>query len=397
MKPFNALILASMIVSVSIIASLAGAYGEPSVGVRKGDWIEYNVNITGPSPAQSHNITWSRIEILDVEGAAFQANVTVRNVNGTFHSSVWKFNFTEGNLEGWIIIPANLGPGNTFFDASKPGTVTIEGQEQKIVAGASRTVTCACDTVRLVKEWDKATGVYVYSVEHPKNLTVVSQAIATNMWSPQILGLNQTAFYNLAAVSVLLVVSTLSSLIFFAERKRAKRFALHWPSHGKVAALTILTVILVMVGSIAFFPFSKVGLSFAEINLVIQTFWTALVFVSMWFRMKGNYFVHEIMMLVVISAWLVGFSAVILMDPLSGGSLQVFSIPAPRLVMNSLHAIFSIPALVFAGWLVALWRPGSTLFAAKSRKIAQLVTVFWVPAYVVGVVDFMLLHTTFFK
>jgi len=393
MKAFTALILASIIVSVSITVSPTLAYDEPSVGVKKGDWIEYTVRITGPTSAPSHNITWFRIEILNVEGAAFQANVTVRNVNGTFHSSVWKFNFTEGQVEGWVIIPPNLGTGNMFFDSSKPANVTIEGQEQKIAAGATRTITHASDSTRPVKEWDKATGVYTYSVEHPKNLTVISNAIATNMWSPQIL-LDQTVFYELVAVSTVLAVVILSSAIVVARRKRIKRLTLRYPLQGKIAALTILTVILVTVGAIAVFPFSETGLSFAEINLIMQTLWTGLVLVSMWFRMKGNYFVHEITMLVAICALLVSFSAVLFMGPLSSSSS--FSSSPSRLVMNSLHAIFSIPALVFGVWLVALWRPGSISFAAKSKRIAQLTTVFWVPSYVVGVLDFVVLHTTFF-
>jgi uncharacterized membrane protein YozB (DUF420 family) len=215
------------------------------------------------------------------------------------------------------------------------------------------------------------------------------------MWRPQILGLNQTVFYALVAVIVLLAVVMLSSVIFVARRRKAKKLALRRLSQGKIAALTILLVVLATAGTIAFFPFSEVGLSFAEINLVMQTLWTGLVLVSMWFRMKGNYFVHEIIMLVVICELLVGFSAVLFMGALSSTSLQTFSSSPTRLVMNSLHAIFSIPAIVFGVWLVALWRPGSISYAAKSKRIAQLTTVFWVTSYVVGVLDFMLLHTTF--
>ena len=166
-------------------------------------------------------------------------------------------------------------------------------------------------------------------------------------------------------------------------------------SQGKIAVLTIIMVILFEVATIFVFPFYAVGLSFAEINLIMQTIWTALVLVSMWFRMKGNYFVHEIIMLIVMCAWWVGFSAVLFMNPFSG-STEIFSSTPLRLVMNGLHAIFSIPALIFGTWLVVLWRPESTSFAAKSRRIAQLTTVFWVPSYVVGVLDFMVLHTTFF-
>jgi hypothetical protein len=115
----------------------------------------------------------------------------------------------------------------------------------------------------------------------------------------------------------------------------------------------------------------------------------------MWFRMKSNYFVHEITMLIVIAAWWIGFSTVMLMDPFSTPT-EVFSNTPLRLVMNGLHGIFSVPALIFGTWLVALWRPESTSFAGKSKRLAQLTMIFWVPSYVVGVLDFMLLHTTFF-
>jgi uncharacterized membrane protein YozB (DUF420 family) len=126
----------------------------------------------------------------------------------------------------------------------------------------------------------------------------------------------------------------------------------------------------------------------------MQTLWTGLILVSMWIRFKGNYFVHEITMLIAICALLVSFSAVLFMGPLTSSS--AFSSSPSRLVMNSLHGIFSVPALVFGVWLVALWRPGSISFAAKSKRIAQLTTVFWVSSYVVGVLDFVVLHTTFF-
>jgi hypothetical protein len=409
MKAFTALILAIMIVSLSIIASPTLAYEGYLVGVKEGDWIEYNISITGTgTPPPTHDVRWMRMQILQIQGVAFSVNLTVRYANATIGSAVWKFNFTEGNIGGWIIIPSNLGPGDTFYDFSihnsKPVNVTIQSQEQKTVLGASRTVTYGNDSFRH-KEWDKATGVFVGSLEVYKNvtnragwyiedLTVTIQATATNMWSPQILS-DQIAFYEVVAVIIVFSVLILSLAIIAARRKRVKRLSLRFPSQGKIAILTISTVVLLGIVAIFMFPFHRLGLSFAEINLIFQTFWTVLVSVSMWFRMKGNYFVHEIMMLIVTCAWVVGFTAVLFMNPFST-STEVFSSTTSRIVMNSLHAIFSIPALIFGAWLVALWRPGSTSFAAKSKRIAQLTTVFWIPSYVVGVLDFMLLHTAFF-
>ena len=393
MKAFTLLILVIIFVSFSIVVSPTSANDNSLVGVKYGDWIEYTVSITGPTSAPAHNITWFRIEILDIESVAFQANVTVKNVNGTLSSSNWKFNFTEGQVEGWVIIPANLGVGNNFYDSSKPANITIMGEEQKIAAGATRTITHASDSTRQVKEWDKATGVYTYSVEHPKNFTVISQAIATNMWSPQIMGLNQAAINSLVAISIVSAVLVSSSLVV-TRRNRIRKLSLSHASQRKIAVSTIIVVILVIIGAIAFFPFSEVGLSFAEINLIMQTLWTGLILVSIWFRFKGNCFVHEITMLIAICALLVSFSAVLFMGPLTSSS--AFSSSPSRLVMNSLHAIFSIPAIFFGVWLVTLWRPGSALFAAKSKRIAQLTMIFWIPSYVIGVLDFIILHTTFF-
>jgi len=393
MKAFTALILVCLIVSVPFIASTVGASGVTKTGVKKGDWIEYTINISGPPLDQARNLTWYKNEILEVNGTSFQTNMTSISVNGTVLSTIWHFNLTEGQVQGWEIIPANLGVGDTFFAVSKNANITVVGQEQKIVAGASRTVTHATDPGKLVKEWDKATGVYVHSLEWTRNYTVVTNAIATNMWSPQTQAQNQTGFYLQIAVATLLAVIIFFLVFVAARRKRSKKPILPHLSQGKIAVLTIFAVVLAEISFIFFFPFYPVGLSFAEINLIMQTVWTALIFVSLWLRIKGNYFLHEITMLIVMSAWLVGFSAVLMMDPLSSNS-TIFSSSTTRVVMDILHAFFSVPALAIGLWLVILWRPESTLFAAKSKRIAQALPVFWVLSYAVGIVDFLLLHTT---
>jgi len=211
MKTFAATILVCILAAVSILLP-AGGYGAPSVGVKEGDWIVYKVNITG-TPPPIHNVTWMKMEVLQVHGAAFSVNLTVRYTNGTLYSSIWKFNFTGGNEEGWIIIPSNLGAGDTFYDSSKfGGNITIQGQAQKIVMGTTRTITYGGDSFR-TKEWDKATGVFTQSSENLGNWSAYVSATATNMWRPQILGLDQAMFFAiifaiaLAAVVLVLAVA----------------------------------------------------------------------------------------------------------------------------------------------------------------------------------------------
>ena len=115
MKALTALTLIAMIFSVSIIVSPVHASAEPSVGVKPGDWMEYNVNITGTPPAVHVGVVGMRIEVLQVDGAAFPVNLTLKFANGTQSSKIWQFNLTAGNTEGWIIIPANLSLGRRVF------------------------------------------------------------------------------------------------------------------------------------------------------------------------------------------------------------------------------------------------------------------------------------------
>ncbi len=220
MRVFAALVLASLTVCVSVMILPALAYGEVSVGVKKGDWIEYTITMAGPPLDPIRNLTWYRAEILEVDGAWFQVNKTALSVNGALSSSVWNFNLAEGQVRGWVIIPANLGTGDTFFDAVKSLNNTIEGEEQKTLLGASRTVTHASDPGKVYMEWDKATGVYVHSEDDTGDYTVMMNAIATNMWSSQTQGQSQTMFLLLVA-GIVLALLILTLVMFVVRRKNS--------------------------------------------------------------------------------------------------------------------------------------------------------------------------------
>ncbi len=224
MKAFAASILLSMLISFSIITSLGKPLDEPSIGVKEGNWMEYNVKITGNPPAVHRNVTWMRIDVLSVQGDAFPVNLTVRYANGTMTSSIWKFNFTAGNVGGWIIIPANLGPEESFYDAFSKAdkNIAILGQEQKTILGANRALTYANDSYRN-KVWDKTTGVFVQSTEIFRNWSSYVTAINTNMWSPQILGLNPSLFFTIVAASTGFSAMILFLSIFVARRKSLKK------------------------------------------------------------------------------------------------------------------------------------------------------------------------------
>jgi uncharacterized membrane protein YozB (DUF420 family) len=380
----------------------------PSVGVKEGDWIEYNIAISGTGqPPPTHDVRWMRLQVLTVEGEAFSVNVTARYANGTVGSAVWKFNFTEGNVGGWIIIPANLSAGDTFFDSSvhnhKPVNVTVQGQEQKTVLGAARTVTSGNDSFRH-KQWDQATGVFVGSTETYRNVTnkdgwyidnlmVTIDAVATNMWSPDAPEQAATMFYPL----VIVVVSAASLLSVGIVVAKKRHVALSSKQQTIVGIALVLGLIFA-VGAISSTPISEsqVPLSFRDINVVMQTLWMTLLLVSMWFRKKGNYLLHGILLIMVVSITIVSFLGVLVMSPMSDTSMDAyFGSPVDMAVFFG-HAVFSFPALVLGVWLILLWRPSSSTYMAKSRRIAWLLTVFWVLSYVVGILDYLIIRNHFF-
>jgi hypothetical protein len=213
--------LALSLIVLILLASTNIASGQLSIGVKQGDWVQYEVSTTG-TPIEGHNIVSAKMEIIEVnDDGRIRANVTTTAQNGTVSIVTRSFNFQEGQVEGWIIIPANLGGGDSFYDVASNQTITVQTEEQQTLLGATRTIT-GIDVSDRHKEWDKATGVFVATTDYLQNYTVTATAIATNMWSPQILGLDQTVFY---AIIVIMLVAVLAVAIFviFRRRKFPKR------------------------------------------------------------------------------------------------------------------------------------------------------------------------------
>jgi hypothetical protein len=208
--------LVVILIVLALLACTTVVQGEISVGVKEGDWIEYEVTTTG-TPVPDHDIVWARMEILDVQGNGFRANVTSEATNGTVSSLIRTFNLEEGEVQGWVIIPANLGLGDTFYDSYIGRNVTIEGEEEMVIAGATRTTTYANLPERF-KRWDKSTGVFVEAIDPLENYTI--HAIATNMWIPQIFGLDPTLFYAVVLVVVIIVIAVVASVLRIISRRK---------------------------------------------------------------------------------------------------------------------------------------------------------------------------------
>jgi hypothetical protein len=187
-----------------------------SVGVKVGDWIEYKVTTTG-NPPKVHSVQFAHMEIVSVQGPEIKANVTTQDDSGVFSSLMMDMNLEKGQVGAWFLIPSNLNVGDSFYDLNLGGNITIEGQEQKTYAGAVRTVINATTSER-IKDWDKVTGVFVKSIDKLPGYTINATAIRTNMWTPQILGLDQTAFYEIV-VLIIFVITIVIAVLFIVSRR----------------------------------------------------------------------------------------------------------------------------------------------------------------------------------
>ena len=162
--------------------SVSLAEADLSIGVNRGDWIEYAVTTSG-SPPEQFNLTWAKMQISNVDGASIEINVTTRSANGTMSSRMMILNLQKGEIGAWFIIPANLNVGDSFLD-SDGQYVMIQGEQQLEWAGDLRTLTNAT-TPQRIKQWDKLTGVFVQCIDVFDNYTINATATNTNMWKDQ--------------------------------------------------------------------------------------------------------------------------------------------------------------------------------------------------------------------
>jgi len=84
------------------------------------------------------------------------------------------------------------------------GNVTIEGVEQRVYAGATRIVTYA-STPERIKYWDKATGVFIESIDVLPDYTLNATADKTNLWNPQLRIELQLVYAAIAGIAVVII------------------------------------------------------------------------------------------------------------------------------------------------------------------------------------------------
>lgn len=217
--------LALLMICLTVLSGIlvpATVSAEILVGVKAGDRVEYNVDYYAASePPAVPYLIWREMEVLSVQGTNVTFDLTEKTSDGTLETDTFTEDLETG-VSGALIIPANLSNGDVF-DHEGYGYITISGVEEKIYAGARRTILNA--TVSGMQfYWDKSTGVLVELLFYNEYWGAYMHAkmVETNMWQGEfLLPIDPTILHILIIVAVVIVVAVV--LFVIRRRKISKR------------------------------------------------------------------------------------------------------------------------------------------------------------------------------
>jgi len=213
----------SVFLVIALITLLAPALFSPAsaeetVRVKEGDWIKYQVTETG-NPTSDFNITWARMDITGVKGETIYIDVVTAYANGTIYpENGITLNLATGAIGDGFFIPTNLTPGD-HYPTEYEGIINITSVGQIEVAGAERTVLTGVSN-ETTYYWDKQAGIMVAATSNFAGYSIITKTSGTNIWQPQILGLDLVVFYGLVVVITAVVVAVVAIAAILVWRKK---------------------------------------------------------------------------------------------------------------------------------------------------------------------------------
>jgi len=108
---------AAILICVTVTCLLFSAicYAEVEIGIKQGDWVEYDVDVTGDVPPE-HDLTWARMEYITVQGKTADVNITSRYTDGSEDWVVLGLDLEAGKTGDSFLIPANLQEGENYTE-----------------------------------------------------------------------------------------------------------------------------------------------------------------------------------------------------------------------------------------------------------------------------------------
>ena len=190
---------------------ISSVLAQVSVGVNEGDWVEYTATYTGNPPDRYSES--ARVEIQSVQGTLITIEINAILLNGTQTSNTETFDLETGAPD-FIIIPANLGPGDEIYH-EELGTATIERVENYNFQGTTRELVYA-NVANINFKWDRTTGIVIEIVQITETFTQTLRGVDTNMIQALPFGLDPLLLYGIIiAVAIIIIV-----VVVFALRRK---------------------------------------------------------------------------------------------------------------------------------------------------------------------------------
>ena len=175
--------LIGLILLISVF-SFAIVFAQVSVGVKVGDWVEYEGVL---EQFDSETTAKTRIEIMSIQGNNVVMKETSKTDNG---DSVNRIEGEVGQdfLEGWII-PSNLGVGESFHEdgsfLNDEFVITISGTKNLSCCGETRQVVYSSDSQMegMTNYWDVETGMLLEATRQTDSLNYHIKAVDLNLWT----------------------------------------------------------------------------------------------------------------------------------------------------------------------------------------------------------------------
>lgn len=168
----------AVILMVVFLFSIGMVQSEFTVGVKEGDWIEYQVLFDG-IPPEGHEVVWARLDVIGVQEKLIHLKLTSEFADGTRSDDTVAMNLETGQLGDLFIIPANLQEGDVFPSVYH-GNVTIARLVQRTYVGATRRVVSA-SAAGSVYYWDQDTGLLVEGISEFSEYSIHSSICKTNL------------------------------------------------------------------------------------------------------------------------------------------------------------------------------------------------------------------------
>jgi len=222
-----------LILLIGIFSSVT-VLAQVSVGVKAGDWIEYEVSYIGTPPSPDDRITRIKHEVLQVDGTFVELNRTTECADGEQYHGAYSLAIQDksdkkgGHLE---LIPANLSIGDVLFVSDYVGEVLVDRIVKESFAGSMRDVLYADHAWFVGFCWDRQTGFLLMETFDSERYSRVTVADYTNIWEVQIsepdstedtLVLTEEVSDQTMVYAVLILTGAIVTLILFFILRRKK-------------------------------------------------------------------------------------------------------------------------------------------------------------------------------